>query len=246
MNTRLIITVALATLACKGCSNGEADLSWLGGTSGTKLVAMVFDPDDADKRREGIVGLSKKSWGLREPHLKGYALRLEIDRDASVRSAAVRALGMAGEPNYLPNIIAALEDKSPTVRWDAAVALKSVVYGTSAVEPLCRHAVDDPSPDVKVACIKALANYRGRDVARVMLKCMSDAAFIVRYEAHRLLVEIASCDAGTDPDDWARVDFSKLPEGPPHKDPWWDWMGVTKKNSPAPATAPATQSAGGG
>lgn len=250
MKTRTIIALALAALALRGCSNTTTDIPWLkpifGGASGTELVAMVFDPDDPDKRREGIVGLAKKTWGLREPHLKGFALRLEIDRDPSVRSAAVRALGMAGDPKYLSNILTALEDKSPAVRWDAAVALQSVVYGTSAIEPLSRHAVEDASVDAKVSCIKALGNYRRPEVAATLLKCMSDPSFIVRYEAHKLLVQMTGRDMGKDPRDWANVDLPHL--SAPSGKPWWDWMGVTKKppeGEPTAASGPASAPASG-
>ncbi len=254
MKTRTIIVVALAALALRGCSSVETDIPWLkpvfGGSSGSQLVAMVFDPDDPDKRREGIVGLSQKPWGLREPHLKGFALRLEIDRDASVRSAAVRALGKAGDPKYLPNIVTALDDKDATVRWDAAVALQSVVYGASAIEPLARHAAEDASVDVRESCVKALGNYRRPEAAKALLRCMSDSAFIVRYEAHKRLVDMTGRDLGKDPQDWASVDFEHM--APPPGKPWWDWMGVSKNKTPAveptptsePASAPALAPSG--
>src|ERR1035437_6551804 len=32
----------------------------------TELITMALDPDDADKRREGVMGLSQAPWGLQE------------------------------------------------------------------------------------------------------------------------------------------------------------------------------------
>ena len=126
-------------------------------TGPPEQLAWVKDVDP-DKRREAIVVLSSKRRYLREPYTKFYALSLTNDRDALVRGAAARALGLAGDPAYLPQLVAGLEDPVPVVRGDAAWAMDRVP-GDSAIAPLTQHATQDASPDVRAACCRALRHY---------------------------------------------------------------------------------------
>jgi hypothetical protein len=124
-----------------GCSKGGGEggnvtlnsmVQKLSGPAPSQLVAWAFDPNDPDRRRQGVVGLSSKDWGLKEPYLKGYAALLKTDKDPLVRAAAVRALGRAQDPNYAPDITRALMDTDVTVRQDAATALDKVHDDNSA------------------------------------------------------------------------------------------------------------------
>ena len=170
---------------------------------------MAFDPNDADRRRKGIELLSKKDWGLAEPYLKGYAMLLKTDKDPSVRSVAVRALGKAVATKYLPNVIKAMEDESVTVRWDAVAAFDSIVISSpfsadsiTALDPLRKHAVSDESVDVRAACAKALRHFHEVPTIRTLKKCLLDEDFSVRYQAHASLVEITGLDLGYVPRNW--------------------------------------------
>ena len=229
-------------------------------------VAMAFDPDDADKRREGIVMLSSHDWGLREPYLKGYADRLKEDPDPSVRCAGVRALARAGDRKYLPNIVAGLSDESASVRWDAAEALVAMP-DDSAAEPLTRLALRDASVDVRASSAKAMRHYNQPEVLQALVRCLDDPSFTVRYQAHGSLVLLTGRDCGYDSTDWTQSLAGKLPARVPGwVRPWWDWAGVTAKGAaptatsqqgasyrpwwdwagvtvakPAPATSPATE-----
>jgi len=216
-----------------------------GGMSASELSAMAFDPNDADRRRMGVEMLSRKSWGLKEPYLKGYATLLKSDPEPLVRGVAVRALGKAGDAKYLDDIVNALSDESAMVRGDAAVALDNVL-GTPAIEPLRKRAMEDASPDVRAQCAKALRHYYTKEVIKTLLGCLSDPAFVVRYEAHASLVRLAKTDMGYDPQPWgeALLGRSTPPVEPPR--PWWDWLGVTAgkgRQASAPATAATSQPA---
>ncbi len=206
------------------------------GPSNKELVAMAFDPDDPDRRREGISRLSNKKWGRREPHLSGYAVVLRNDEDASVRSAAVRALSRSGDPKYLPDIVAALSDPSDSVRWDAAAALDELP-GEAAIEPLRRHAMDDTFGDVRMTCAKALRHYRRREVVRTLTRCLADPSFGVRHQAHASLVELTGRDYGFEMSHWSEVikTFDPNTKLPDNTSPWWDWFGVKNKESPSVA-----------
>ncbi len=242
--------LCLVALASAGCKDDR--LSWSALTQGVfgpsrnEIVAMMFQSEDPDRRREGVILLSQKEYGLREPCLKGYALLLE-DEDASVRSAAVRVLGKAGDAKYLPNIVAALEDESEIVRWDAATALDRV-HGEAAVIPLQKHALGDPYMDVRICCARALRAYRRDQVVNTLVQCLSDRQFSVCHEAHRTLVMLTGRDMGYEPEDWAGVTCLYPSSRPAARDkkPWWDWMGVAKEKPKPPGSPklrPATRPA---
>ncbi len=181
-----------------------------------ELITMALDPDDADKRREGIVGLSQHPWGLRETVsvtgkdgkqkdvevLKVYHLiASNTHEDPTVRAVAVNALGRAGNPKYVNTVVACLGDESLPVRWDAAVALDRVV-GPPAAKPLEDHAMRDPSVDVRAACAKALRHYPQKSIMESLCRCLLDRDFSVRFQAHASLVEVTGKDRGYDSDDW--------------------------------------------
>ncbi len=247
ITTCLAVLVAAFALAGCGGKQDKLSLKRLFGPSPKESVAMMFDPDDADRRRQGVVNLSRKDWGLREPYLKGYAMLLRTDADPSVRCVSARALGLAGDEKYLPDLVAALKDESDAVRWDAAVAMDGVT-GPKAVEPLRRSALGDVSADVRRSCLRALRHYRRQDVLETLIAGLSDGDFSVRFEAHRSLVGLTGRDLGHEPGPWADATGAELlrkPEPDEDPNPWWDWAGVTKKRSspPPPATTqPAEES----
>lgn len=224
-----------------------AGCSKLARPSPKQQVEMTLDADDADQRREGIVRLSSRKWGLKEPYLKYYAMVLNTDADSLVRCAAVSALGRAGDRKYLRDIIAAMSDKSFAVRWDAAVALDNVT-GEAAVEPLRRAAIHDDSTDVRMCSARALRHYNRPEVIRTLVGCLSDPAFGVRHQARASLVQITGRDMGAEPRSWAGAADGKLPPPPPiePKRRWWRRSRRARPSEPAtqptqPATMPATK-----
>ena len=241
-----ITAFALLAAVLSGCSKGGdgGNVSMaekILGPSPTKLVAWAFDPNDPDRRRQGVVGLSSKDWGLKEPYLKGYAALLKTDKDPLVRAAAVRALGRAHDPNYAPDVTRALMDTDVTVRQDAATALDKV-YDNSSAPALRNRVLNDVDQDVRANSCRALRHHRNIAVARALVDCLSDKAFSVRYQAHGSLVEIVGKDLGYDGQNWADMVGAQTlapKAAQPDKAPWWDWMRVSKPAGP-PATRPAS------
>jgi len=255
------MTLLVATAGCNDPEKGISLAGALRGTTPEDRVAMMFDVDDPDKRREGVAELSDEDWGLQEPYLKGYASLLKIDDNSAVRSAAARALGKAGQyhrealfkrkagpaaqqaydrfvQDYVPALAAALSDETASVRWDAAVALdRSLRRGpcASAGEPLRKHAVDDTSVDVRIACATALRHCDDSKSIATLIECLDDPAFGVRYHAHASLVALTGRDLGYGPRLWHNHLAGTLPDEPnkPPRRRWWDWFGVKHRKDTA-------------
>ena len=255
MRMKTPICVALVFLAaCSwGCSTVRSlpgrTMRAMFGRSSKELVAMAFDPADADRRREGVVGLSEKRWGRSEQYLHAYAVISKKDPEPSVRCAAVEALGKANDPQYLPDIVAALSDESASVRLQAATVLDRTP-GDIAVEPLQKHAISDSSVDVRMWSAKALRHYRQKPVLATLVRCLADESFGVCYKAHEALVELTGRDLGYEAEDWTAAAAGEdllAPAPPDPRRPWWDWFGVTRKNaSVADSKQPPAEDAGSG
>ena len=204
-NIPIVVLVALVS----GCSPKGDDagrggfMKRLFGPSPNQLVVQMFESEDPDLRRDAIERLSKKDWGRRGSFLKAYAI-LTADPAATVRSAAVRALGRAGDAKYAKEVIEALSDREASVRSDAAVALDSI-SAPEAVKPLSAGATRDVSPDVRAASARALRHYRQPDVLETLLRCLDDPKLAVRRRAAESLTELTGENAGTDAHAWRRI-----------------------------------------
>ena len=249
----LVLAAAGAALLAAGCDKQEEKpaprpgAGKLFGPSAQELVDLAFDLNDADHRREGIDLLSRKRWGRDEKYLRAYALALRQDKDSSVRAMAARALGRAGNEQYLGDVVAALSDESPMVRLEAAMVLDKMPCEPAA-RPLTERAVLDDSVDVRLWCAKALHHYRQGQVLATLVRCLDDPSFSVAYHARRSLVALTGRDMGNDPVAWAPLLAAGLPPEQPAR-PWWDWFGTTARKpatQPAGASPPASQPQAGG
>jgi len=223
------ILVLVIAAACGGCAQQSKNtgidnvVKKMFGPSPKVLVKQMFESDDPDLRRDAIERLSEKDWGRRGSYLKAYAILTE-DPAATVRSAAVRALGRSGNAEYAKEVIAALSDRKASVRTDAAVALDSI-FAPDAIEPLSARATSDVSPDVRVAAAQALRQYRRADVLETLLRCLDDPKLAVRSRAAESLTELTGENAGTDARAWRRILDGKTDPftttAPAKKKSWW-------------------------
>jgi HEAT repeat protein len=137
---------------------------------------------------------------------RGYRLRQEIsgvlrpllksDPDPLVRAAAGRALGRLGVREAVPDLIAALEDKSAEVRVVAAAALWRLP-DPSAVEPLVRH-LGDSDPAVREWSVQALGVIGEPRVTASVVRLLADPVRAVRISAVLSLGRIGD-SAGLEP-----------------------------------------------
>lgn len=206
----------LVTLG-NGCQKDEAGNLALKSPQNTtaQLVEKALDPSDPDRRREGIVGLSQLKIAD-EKILKVYAIVASNPKEEpSVRGVALGALGRAKYSKYLPEIVGCLEDPSTQVRWDAAVAMDSVI-GEAAIEPLRKHAISDSAMDVRATCSHALRHYKRAEVVGTLGRCLRDREFTVRFQAHNSLVELAGEDLGYESEPWLGL-AAKMAQAAPSK-----------------------------
>ena len=194
-------------------------------TSPRERIAMAFNLDDPDRRREGIAAKTEDRGWDAEPNLEAYAT-LAQDPDPLVRGAALGALGRAGASDYLDVVVAGLSDRHRRVRLDAAEALDHL-HGDAAVEPLCRFVAEADDATVRARCARALRHYRTRPVLEALVAALNDNAFAVRYEARRGLRAMTGADAEYSAAVWRRTLAAKddpfvapEPAVEPVR-PWW-------------------------
>jgi len=152
-------------------------------TAGQVLLEAA---EAADEGARAAAADAIAAWGQRAP--LEPALVLARDADASVRAAAVRALGLAG--NQVPQVVTpslqrALEDPDPEVRRMAANAIAWCRDEASSAA-LCAR-LRDPVGVVRAAALRALARLSSRDHEDVVLPLLRDPDPAVRVEAIRFL-----------------------------------------------------------
>lgn len=220
---RLIRLAALALgLAClTGCTS-DGDLSYgsiYEGFTGerpapspTNAVRLMFDRENPDNRRFGVISIANASYGGDEDYLAAYRV-LASDPDPGVRAAVAAALGMHGTVGDVVLLINLLRDDDELVRWRAADALRKI-HNPDAVPALVERL--DPAieedPDTRAAAAMALGQYPDRVVLARLIAAMEQPDYQVAEAAHRSLTIITGEDQGSDPTDWA--DWSAVTPDP--------------------------------
>jgi HEAT repeat protein len=106
--------------------------------------------------------------------------------DTRARARAVRALGAVKTPEAAAGLRTALGDSAPSVRIQAASALRRS-QGVAAAPLLEQVAADDPDPQVRLAALRALSFLPGAASARALQRASRDSDASVRQEAMRRL-----------------------------------------------------------
>ena len=155
-----------------------------------------------DHRRAGIIYLSDRSPGRRDPYLKQYDIMARADPEPSVRGMAIRALNRARDKRAVTIFLAALEEKNDVVRLEGAKALANRP-DPSAVIPLIRH-LDNPDEnvDVRIACADALRLYRTPEVAQALVRALRDRNFGIAWQARKSLQLMTGRDFRYDTAAW--------------------------------------------
>lgn len=171
-----------------------------GKTPFNAALAMI-DPASPDRRRQGVVYLSKRDYGRQQPYTNYYLEMASTDPDHTVRAMSIRALNRARDKRVTEVCIKALEDPHYLVRLEAAKALANMP-DPAAVPALIQHLggtfrmrlekenrfeVQEEHPDVRIACADALRNHKTLQSAQALVATLRDRSFGISWQARRSL-----------------------------------------------------------
>jgi hypothetical protein len=153
------------------------------GNTPIRDVRMMEDPDFPDERRKGIYNLVSLDWGQGPTYTRRYRQIAQSDPDYTVRAAAIRALNASRDREAVPVFVAALNDASAMVRWEAAKALSNVP-DRSAMDPLMRTLGNQTETKaVRIAAAEALRHYKDMGVARVLAASLTGRDFGIAWQS---------------------------------------------------------------
>lgn len=145
---------------------------------------------DPDVRILGVEGL-KTIPDRTNTAVPALMKALEKDEDEKVRLSSVWALGVFQDPQSVPSLVKALEDKSPEIRWRSAYVLGRI--GKDAAEsvfPLSKRAREDAEMWVRLHSVYALHRIGDLGGVRALGDAATDKDFQIRKNAVLALGEI--------------------------------------------------------
>lgn len=177
-------------------------VNFLAGNRPIRFVSMMENKDSADERRKGIVELSSRPFGQKEPYTRRYRQIAQADPDYTVRATAIRALNRSRDRSAVPIFIKALTDENPMVRLQAAKALSNIP-DPSASESLARTLGNQAETrDVRIAAAEALRHYRDMGVARVLAGTLGQRDFSIAWQSRWSLSIMTGKNLGYDERKW--------------------------------------------
>lgn len=181
-----LMYTSMVVLALGGCGRGVD--SW---------QEQIQSEDNPDRRREGVLELMEQRLSKSDGAVRLFALLAESDRDPTVRSAAVQALGESGNARAVAPLTGVLTNEADAqVRIDAAVALGKV-RGPDAVRPLLSRLREDQVSEVQAACARALGKYPYPGVVQALVAAMLNDDFSIVFEAQQSLEKLTGASFQT-------------------------------------------------
>jgi hypothetical protein len=172
----------------------------------SEAVRWALTSPDPDKRREGIALLSGATFGGENVYIRVYRLRAD-DTDATVRAASIRALGLWGKVDEVPNLLRFAHEDSGLVRWEMAQALQKI-HNPLAIHTLTVMVSEDKDADVRMAAAIALGQYARPEVFSALVGALDDTEWGVTDAAHESLVCLTGEDFGADEGEWLKYQQS--------------------------------------
>ena len=172
--------------------------------SPSEAVAMMFDRNDADNRREGITWIAVSTFGGEEEYLRSYRLFVD-DPDPGVRAAAATALGRHGTTADAVILATMLRDEDNLVGWQAADGLRKLhnpEVTRALVERLDPEIEDDG--DTRATAALALGQYPDEIVFSRLATALEESDYNVAAAAYHSLKLLTGVDQGLDPQAWGQ------------------------------------------
>ncbi|HSU67529.1 MAG TPA: HEAT repeat domain-containing protein [Tepidisphaeraceae bacterium] len=172
------------------------------GDTPRRAVNQMQDKNSADNRRNGLNRLMEYPYTHRPPYTKVYEGMATLDKDPTVRAAAVRACNRSRDHKATPVFIKALSDSSEMVRLEGAKGLANIPDPNAATPLVAIANNPDEDRDVRIAAIDAVKYYHTLEVARVLSGLLTDHDFSICWQARRSLVYLTHKDFGYDQGAW--------------------------------------------
>lgn len=171
--------------------------------SPTVAVAMMFNREDADQRRQGIMWIAASPFGGEPEYLRSYR-ELAVDPDPGVRAAVATAIGRHGIVEDANLLAIMLKDEDDLVGWQAADGLRKL-HNPEVIDALVERL--DPEveedADTRATVALALGQYPDRVVFSRLATALEQGDYNVVAAAHRSLTLLTGHDAGLEPQAWA-------------------------------------------
>ncbi|MCX5661721.1 MAG: HEAT repeat domain-containing protein [Planctomycetota bacterium] len=200
----LALALAPTLLPLVGCNSDKAVKKMMEPFFPPKpgeVARDAFNVYDADTRRNALAMLSSAKFGGEAPYVRVYRLLVD-DPDATVRAAAIKALGEHGGVEDTKAILPRLKDEAAFVRWESAKALQKI-HSPDAVGPLI-DVMKDEDPDVRMAAAYALGQYPEPRVVNVLISTLDDQEFGVVEAGRQSLHTLTGQDFPTDGPAWLK------------------------------------------
>ncbi len=127
-------------------------------------------------------------WARIDERTREQLLRHAREGPTKTRAAALQALGKLQDPQALPALTQALQDKDPSVRRAAALALGELQDPQAL--PALLHALRDEDAFVREAAARALGKLKDPQALPALLHALQDKNAIVRGAAARAMEEL--------------------------------------------------------
>lgn len=167
-----------------------------------EAAKMAIDPYDANNRYRGTLLLANAPFSGETVYLKLFEDNIK-DADASVRTAAARALANHGQQRHVPLLIEAMSDPDRPVRFEAARGLQRL-HDPRAVNALTAALREEtePSADVRAEAAHALGQYAMPRVVDALIAALDDRSLTVNRAALSSLKTLTGEDHGLDRLEW--------------------------------------------
>ena len=184
-----------------------------------KFVHDALYHEDADIRRGAIEQLVRTRFADTPAAVDAYAVVARTDTSASVRCAAVQALGRHGGDGAISTIIVMLTDlpgdrgvrpAGARVRWEAMQVLEKRMRDhtiNNAARPTVRDVAmerlaSDGSRDVRIAAASLLGHEPVAESIGALIAALRTSDFGVVYQAERSLMRLTGVQNGHDANAW--------------------------------------------
>jgi len=184
---RLVMLLASVSLAACGCGGAGSWQERLFPPSTASQMVRI-ESDRPDERREALQFVAADSGARNLPSVvKVFCLVAKTDKDAMVRAAAVRGLGVMQGEEVMPALSGvAINDRSPFVRMDAAASLGRQAQ-PEGMPVLVQALQGDSNSDVRVAAADSLAAYKDKSAALALVAVLRDPSLAVAQKAWQSL-----------------------------------------------------------